>query len=88
MHITCWLRQSAQKLDYTEKALHLQCKCVAAYGDRGFPDRTKGMAALHWSPELLERVPVHTVPNSCHFPMVENPEAVLAFLREVDVIAK
>jgi|GEM_PF-1145293 len=80
------LRESLQKLDYTEKALHLHCRCSAVYGDRGFPDRAAVVAALNWPPELLDRIPIQTVPNSCHFPMLENPQAVLQFLRDVAVI--
>ncbi len=49
----------------------------ALYGDRG-----AGHAAvtgnLNWPQAVLERVPVTSIPNACHFPMLENPQATAA----------
>ena len=52
--IPCWT-EAVQTMKVGEKA-HLTCPSEIAYGDRGFPPKIKGGAALAFDVELLEIV--------------------------------
>ncbi len=45
---------------------------LALYGDRG-SGRAAALKDLHWPKAVQQRVAVTTVPDACHFPMLENP---------------
>ena len=50
--IPCWT-EAVQTMKVGEKA-HITCPSDIAYGDRGFPPKIKGGAALAFDVELLE----------------------------------
>ena len=52
--IPCWT-EAVQTMKVGEKA-HITCPSEIAYGDRGFPPKIKGGAALAFDVELLEIV--------------------------------
>ena len=64
--IPCWT-EAVQTMKVGEKA-HITCPSEIAYGDRGFPPKIKGGAALAFDVELIEIVKTPPAPNATPAP--------------------
>ncbi|MGE5674917.1 MAG: alpha/beta fold hydrolase [Mycobacterium leprae] len=76
------LRASLGRVDYLDTAYRLAGKITALYGDRGCGDMARVRSALAWPAPLMNQVSLRLVSSACHFPMLENPKAVLGILNE------
>ncbi len=53
------------------------------YGDRGFKYKKTVIHKLGLPNDLLSKVNIHTVKNSCHFPMLENPKDFSNLIKKI-----
>ena len=83
VHYSLILGDRLRGVDIREWVIKRGKKLYALYGDRGCGAPEKVLNELQWSENLLDRVEVTVIPNACHFPMVENPNATLEGLRRV-----
>lgn len=72
------LAESLKQVDSLQLAQSLQGRIVAIYGDRGSGDPENVRKQLGW-PESLA-IPVQVIPNTCHFPMLENSQSLKSAL--------
>jgi pimeloyl-ACP methyl ester carboxylesterase len=61
--------------DFVQPALQYTGELYGFYGDRGCGDPEYTFSQLNLPPELQAKLHLHTLANSCHFPMLENPGA-------------
>ncbi len=76
------LREQLASLDLSDAAQRSAARIDDLYGDRG-RSASEVIDALGWSERLKGRVNVHTVPNACHFPMLEQPVSTTHIIRSV-----
>lgn len=74
------LGQELKKIDLTHLLEESAVNLLAIYGDRGY-DETAVRQNIGWSDTLTQRLNLQTVADSCHFPMLENPQAILKIIR-------
>lgn len=86
--VTCMLQKEApfysdairaslqDSFDYTSLVRHCPCPVYAIYGDRGQADYENRYQDLCLDENTLEHMDICFVENSCHMPMIENPEGL------------
>lgn len=80
-HYSERLRNQLIELDLTDLVISLDCEVAALYGDRGCRSSEEVLANLQWSADLQAKVSMYIIHDSCHFPMLENPQQVMDVLR-------
>ncbi len=76
------LRERLTSVDVSAEAEQTPARIDAVYGGRGFA-ATEVIDSLGWTAPLRERIGVHVVSNTCHFPMLEQPVATEQTLRSI-----
>ena len=61
----------------------VKCDINLIYGDRGINDKNKIISELKLAPKMLSKLNIRIVKNTCHFPMIENPEETTVILSEL-----
>ncbi|WDV45776.1 alpha/beta fold hydrolase [Clostridiaceae bacterium M8S5] len=59
---------------------NINSKLYVINGDRGCGDTKKIINELNWPNSVKEKVDLHIVHNSCHFPMLENKKELVKIL--------
>lgn len=75
------LSESLKNTDSLGLAMPHTSRLIALYGDRGTGDPQNVCVQLGW-PDSLS-IPVRVIPQACHFPMLENPQAVTSVLEAI-----
>lgn len=70
------LRDQLQNLNMLSLVEKLKSNIVLVYGDRGIGNNDEVIHNLGLSDQIQAKVTIEVVADSCHFPMVENPEAM------------
>jgi pimeloyl-ACP methyl ester carboxylesterase len=83
VHYSPILGDRLREVDISEWVVDRKKKLFALYGDRGCGAPEKVLNELQWSEDLSACVDVTVIPNACHFPMVENPNATLKGLQHI-----
>ncbi len=82
-HYSAHLREAIREVDMSEQVLKAGGRLYALYGDRGCRRPERVQEELRWPEEMAAGVEVSVIPEACHFPMLENPEAAARTLRRV-----
>ncbi len=61
----------------------VKCDLNLIYGDRGINNKNKLISELKLAPKMLSKLNIRIVKNTCHFPMIENPEETTVILSEL-----
>ena len=77
------LRETLREIDNNEQVSRLGKTIHALYGDRGSGNSKEVINKLHWSEKLSASVDVSVIQGACHFPMIENPQAIVQVLKSV-----
>lgn len=77
------LREELRGSDLSAQVENCPVPIHAFHGDRGCGKLETVIENLGWSNEVKAKVILTAIPNSCHFPMVENAPAVAAALRRI-----
>lgn len=71
--------------DYTNEILTLNKDIYVLYGDRGIKDYSNKFSDLNLSQNVLDKLKIQFIKNSCHMLMIENPQdTALAILKIVE----
>lgn len=62
--------------DFTNLLTEIPQKVYAVYGDRGKPDYPDKIKDLNLSKEVINRLHIAFIENSCHMIMIENPSSL------------
>lgn len=77
------LNERLKDLDLSDLIFNIECEISAIYGDRGCNDGKKVLSELQWSRDIQAKIDFNIVHNSCHFPMLENPNETIALIKKV-----
>lgn len=78
------LKQSLQSdFDFTDLVRNSTIEIHGIYGDRGEANYKDRISDLNLSKDIENNINFHFIEDSCHMPMVENPKALAAILREI-----
>lgn len=77
------LGNKLKNLDLTYLVSKIKSNIHLIYGDRGINCNKKVLKELGLSEEICSLLNIHIVPNSCHFPMIENCEEIANILNDV-----
>lgn len=77
------LRNQLRKLDLTQLVNKTNFIIHCIYGDRGFNNREKVISELGLSAIIHKHIDIDIIPNSCHFPMIENSEKLISILKTI-----
>lgn len=77
------LRVQLQNLNMLPLVEKLKSNIALVYGDRGIGNNTEVIHNLGLSDQIQAKVTIEIVEDSCHFPMVENPQAMEKILCEL-----
>ncbi|MEA5040280.1 MAG: alpha/beta hydrolase [Clostridiaceae bacterium] len=67
--------------DYSPLISKINDRLFGIYGDRGMPAYDRKIADLCLDPMVEEKINFKFVKNSCHMPMIENPQDLAVVLR-------
>ena len=82
-HYSPRLREAIREVDMSEQVLRIGKTFHALYGDRGCGRPEIVLEKLQWTEQISTRVELRVIPESCHFPMVENPQETVHVLRSI-----
>ena len=83
-HYTPALMQSIRDgFDYTDLLLQIKNPVHLLMGDRGRADAEEHIGELHLSDAALAKLQIRFVPDSCHLPMIEDPEKLADILNQI-----
>lgn len=82
-HYSPALRFALRDVDMTAQVRSLASPIHVVYGDRGCGQPQQVYNELHLPVDLASQVTVHIIPNTAHFPMVENPQATVERLTTI-----
>lgn len=68
--------------DYTEALLLLSIPVLAIYGDRGQPNYEKRYEDLCLNQQVIEKLQITFIENSCHMPMLENDRVLVKMIEQ------
>jgi len=78
------LKQSLQQdFDFTDLVRTCPVEIHTIYGDRGIPDYPQRIADLCLDEDVTAQIQFHFVKDSCHLPMIENPEGLAELLNAI-----
>ena len=77
------LRSIQQDFDYTEYLHGISQEVYALYGDRGMPDYPHRIRDLNLPDDILHRLRLKFISNSCHMIMIENPLELSKVIQEI-----
>lgn len=78
------LAQSVQEnFDYSSYVKQAECKIYGIYGDRNQPDYKDKFTDLCLDHDIIENINFSFIKNSCHMPMIENPQALAHRIQEI-----
>ncbi|QRN82937.1 alpha/beta hydrolase [Chloroflexota bacterium] len=78
------LKQSLQTdFDFTDLIHNSTIEIHGIFGDRGEANYKDRISDLNLGKDIENNINFHFIQNSCHMPMVENPKALAAILREL-----
>mgnify|MGYP002711709942 CR=1 FL=1 len=71
-----------EEFDYTYLLMEIKNPVELLLGDRNDVDAKRHISELHLSEEVLNKLRIKFVPNSCHMAMIESPEKLSEILCE------
>lgn len=71
------------EFDYTNYLKDMKQKVYAIYGDRNLPDYKNKVTDLNLPDEILAKLELKFVHNSCHMIMIENPKDLYLILESI-----
>lgn len=71
-----------EEFDYTYLLMEIKNPVELLLGDRNDADAKRHISELHLSEEVLNKLRIKFVPNSCHMAMIESPEKLSDMLCE------
>ena len=78
------LKRSLQEdFDYTELIRQTRQPIYGIYGDRGQANYPNRLEDLNLPEEIRQKINFRFIQNSCHLPMLENPEQLSSVLQEI-----
>lgn len=78
------LKKSLQEnFDFTDLVKKTIQPIYGIYGDRGQPDYTNRIRDLNLSEDVIHKISFRFIQNSCHLPMIENPEQLASVLKDI-----
>ena len=77
------LKDKLVDLDYTSYLYDSKNQIYGIYGDRGTKNEKQVVNELNLSKIELDKVSIQTITNSCHFPMLENPEELKTIINNI-----
>lgn len=69
--------------DYTNLVNEISQDIYAIYGDRGMPEYSDKIHDLNLSAQVLNRLKIMFIHDSCHMSMVENPEQLSEIIKGI-----
>lgn len=82
-HYSNNLKSSIQvDFDFTPYINEISCKIVGIYGDRGIEHYSKRIEDLCLDKQIEEKIIFKFIKDSCHMPMIENPQGLIDILME------
>ena len=82
-HYSISLKSSIQEdFDFTPYINEITCKIVGIYGDRGIEHYSKRIEDLCLDKQIEEKINFKFIKDSCHMPMIENPQGLIDTLME------
>ena len=77
------LKNSLRDINMMSLIDRVKCDINLIYGDRGINDKNKIISELKLAPTMFSKLNIRIVKNTCHFPMIENPEETKIILSEL-----
>ena len=78
------LKRSLQEdFDYSDLVRQFAGQVHGIYGDRGVENYESRISDLCLDEDVEQRIQFHFVKDTCHMPMVENPEGLAAIVRQI-----
>jgi pimeloyl-ACP methyl ester carboxylesterase len=82
-HYSPRLKEAMREVDMSEQVWKIGKTIHALHGDRGCGSPEMVLEKLHWTEPIAALVELRVIPDSCHFPMVENPQETVQVLRSI-----
>lgn len=70
------------EFDYSDYVRNITCEVYGIYGDRGEKTYSKRIEDLCLDNEINKKIIYRFVEDSCHMPMIENPNALIEIIKE------
>jgi len=77
------LKTKLKDVNMVSSLKNINCKVNLIYGDRGINDKNRIKSELDLPVGLISNLHISIINNSCHFPMVENPEETKIILKKL-----
>ncbi|QTL97833.1 hypothetical protein GM661_07445 [Iocasia frigidifontis] len=77
------LKNKLRDLNMISSLKDINCKVNLIYGNRGINNKNKIISELDLPDDLISRQNINIISDSCHFPMVENPEETKIILKKL-----